>query len=295
MPNELATIQPLALVQQSIEKGADYEQIKALMDLAERWEINQDKKAFKEAMVRFHKNAPRIDKDKDVSFGTTSYSHASLGNVAELIGKALAAVGISQGWSYKQDGASTTVTCTLSLGLYSESTSLTAGPDQSGGKNAIQAIISTKSYLERHTLTGITGMATNDQDDDGQGGKDLEHDKVVAESCAIIEASETLDDTQANFAQYFGIAEKQLDQKAILQYTAARDRRKIALETIENANFQAAFRECDTAAAFNAQIVPLMKEQPRLKIAAIIEAKKRGYRANKEEGIFEESSTTTAV
>jgi hypothetical protein len=47
-----------------------------------------------------------------------------------------------------------------------------SGPhDQSGGKNAIQAIASTVTYLERHTAIAITGVAVSDEeDDDGAGG-----------------------------------------------------------------------------------------------------------------------------
>jgi hypothetical protein len=47
-----------------------------------------------------------------------------------------------------------------------------SGPhDQSGNKNAIQAIASTVTYLERHTAVAITGVAVSDEeDDDGAGG-----------------------------------------------------------------------------------------------------------------------------
>jgi hypothetical protein len=45
---------------------------------------------------------------------------------------------------------------------------MNSGPDDSGGKNKIQAIASAKSYLERYTLLAITGLATKDMDDDGR-------------------------------------------------------------------------------------------------------------------------------
>ncbi len=58
--------------------------------------------------------------------------------------------------------------CTITHELgHSESTSLTANPDISGSKNAIQAIGSTISYLERYTVLALTGLATKDMDDDG--------------------------------------------------------------------------------------------------------------------------------
>ena len=52
---------------------------------------------------------------------------------------------------------------------HSEKTFLRGQHDKSGGKNAIQAICSTVTYLERYTLFAITGLAAMDQDDDGRG------------------------------------------------------------------------------------------------------------------------------
>ena len=41
-------------------------------------------------------------------------------------------------------------------------------PDDSGGKNPIQSIGSTITYLERYTILALTGLATKEQDDDGK-------------------------------------------------------------------------------------------------------------------------------
>ena len=45
-----------------------------------------------------------------------------------------------------------------------------ASPDATGGKNPIQAVISSVSYLERHTLKAVAGVSEKGEDDDGQGG-----------------------------------------------------------------------------------------------------------------------------
>ena len=50
---------------------------------------------------------------------------------------------------------------------HSESVSLQAGLDQSGGKNNIQSLGSTVTYLQRYTLFSATGMAAKGIDDDG--------------------------------------------------------------------------------------------------------------------------------
>lgn len=156
----------------AIEKGADLDQLERLMALKERHDANEARKAYTEAMSRAKANPPTIRKDKDVSFGNgrTSYSHATLGNVVSQIVPWLASYGFSHGWTTSQNGGLVSITCTLTHRLgHSESVTLEAERDSSGSKNSIQAIGSAKSYLERYTLLAITGLATEEQDDDGGG------------------------------------------------------------------------------------------------------------------------------
>jgi hypothetical protein len=97
--------------------------------------------------------------------------HAELDDVVQAVGPELSAHGFSRSWETSQAGRDITVTCKLRHRLgHSEKISLTAQPDETGGKNAIQAIISTTTYLQRHTLKQITGVAEAGEDDDGQGG-----------------------------------------------------------------------------------------------------------------------------
>jgi len=48
-----------------------------------------------------------------------------------------------------------------------EQTSLDSAPDTSGGKNAIQAQISTVTYLKRHTAGALLNLSYRGEDDDG--------------------------------------------------------------------------------------------------------------------------------
>lgn len=156
------------VMEMAIEKGSDLAVIEKMMELQERREANEAKKAYVAAMSEFKKAPLKILKDKDVAFNNTKYSHASLGNVTDAIGSELSKHGLSAAWETKQDQSEITVTCTLTHSMgHSESTSLMAPPDSSGKKNNIQAIGSTVSYLQRYTILSITGVATHDQDDDG--------------------------------------------------------------------------------------------------------------------------------
>lgn len=190
---------PMHMLQLAIQQGADLDKLKQLMDLQERWEANEARKAFVVAMNAFKANAPKIVKTKEVSFGTgkTSYKHAVAGVASEQIGEALAKVGISHRWDVVQaDGGKIKVTCILTHAQgHAERVPLEATPDTSGSKNSIQAIGSTVSYLQRYSLLAATGMVPMDADDDGRGGVD----HVLPESIKadFLAASETVADMQA--------------------------------------------------------------------------------------------------
>lgn len=165
---------PMGAAIQALQAGMTIDQMHGLMELQERFEANEARKAYVAAMAEFKRTPPTIRKDKEVAFGNTRYSHATLGNVTSVIVDALAKHGISHRWDTKQDGGKVIVTCTLTHSMgHSESTQLEAEPDTSGQKNKIQQIASTVCYLQRYTLLAASGMAVQDQmDDDGQGGID---------------------------------------------------------------------------------------------------------------------------
>ena len=159
---------PYSILQLAIEKGASIEQLEKLMALQERHEANEARKAYVAAMAAFKKNPPKIDKDSTVSYSNTKYNHASLANVTEKINTGLSAHGLSASWKTNQTDKITVTCCITHVMGHMECTSLSAAADTSGAKNAIQAIGSTISYLERYTILAITGLSTHEQDNDGQ-------------------------------------------------------------------------------------------------------------------------------
>jgi hypothetical protein len=167
---------PADLVRYAMESGADLDRLERLMDMQIKWEANEARKAYHLAMAQFKKNPPTIIKDKHVSFdtskGRTEYDHATLGEVCEKIVAALAEYDFSHRWiPGRADNGCMKVTCVLTHKLgYSEETELEAPHDQSGGKNSIQAMSSTVTYLQRYSLLAAVGLAAKDMpDDDGRG------------------------------------------------------------------------------------------------------------------------------
>ena len=169
---QVADKSPMSMMATAMAQGADIAQLERMMDLQFKWEANEAKKAYIKAMAAFKADPPKIFKDTVVDYtsqkGRTHFKHASLGNITEKISAGLGKQGLSAGWKTEQDQNGIKITCTITHDMgHSESTSLYSPADSSGGKNSIQAIGSTISYLERYTLLALTGLATHDMDDDG--------------------------------------------------------------------------------------------------------------------------------
>lgn len=164
---------PTDLIAMAVQSGADIDKLERLMDLQDRWEAGQAKKAFFRALSDFQAICPVIHKRKQVSFNTTNYSYAPLADIVEQIREPLNSVGLS--YRFEQElGDQIKVTCIIShIDGHSERTSLASAADGSGGKNSIQGIGSTVTYLQRYTLLGGLGITTADTDMDGRISQDV--------------------------------------------------------------------------------------------------------------------------
>ena len=163
---------PKSDLQLAIAKGMDPATISKIMDLQERWEANQARKEYVQAMTAFKLECPAVlGKDKLVDFvnktgGHTRYKHATIGAIVEKITPILSKHGLSISWETRQDAATVTVTCHVThAGGHRESTSLTGPRDESGSKNPIQSIGSSVTYFQRYTMVCGLGLATADQHD----------------------------------------------------------------------------------------------------------------------------------
>lgn len=164
----------LGMIEAMVSRGGDLSNLDKMLDLQLKWEANEARKAFVAAMAAFKAEPMEILKRKLVSFTTrdgdvTSYTHAELSDVTDAVVPAMGKHGLSHRWDIQQQGGAITVVCTITHALgHSESVSMTAAPDASGKKNAIQQVASTTTYLQRYTLLAATGMATKGMDDDGR-------------------------------------------------------------------------------------------------------------------------------
>lgn len=208
---------PDDLIRLAISSNTDLEKLEKLMILKERYEANEAKKAYVQAMANFKKNPPKVTKDKKNSQYKSMYT--SLGNLVNTVNPELSKQGLSASWDIKQNGT-IMVTCLMTHELgHSESASASAPADISGAKNAIQQIKSTITYLKAVTFEAITGLASTDAnfDDDGNAvGVTPINDKQLSNIVDMIASTET---DEAKFLEFFKI--EKIEELPADKYTQA--------------------------------------------------------------------------
>jgi hypothetical protein len=230
------------IARQIVELETGMETLRQSRDRFE-WEKldRQAKVAFAEAFKVFKDDAPKILKTKHVSFPSrkegspdTSYWHVELDKACELLIPALLKVGITHRWkSVDLPGGMTRVTCFLrhSLGYEEEGATLAGTADNSGGKNPIQGVGSTASYLERYTFLATCGIVASGNDNDGADVSGVTTGDAEGLILAI-NTAETAEDAMRAWGAAVNAARKftPIDYRAMTIFTEARDERLKALK-----------------------------------------------------------------
>lgn len=212
-------ITPMALLERAISSGAGMDVIEKFMDLEERWGKNQARKAFDEAIAAAKAEIPNITKNREVDFtsqkGRTNYRYEDLGNIAKVVSPILAKYGLSYRYRATSNlNEPVTVTCIVShRDGHAEEITLSAGRDESGNKNSIQAVGSTITYLQRMTLKAALGLAVSNDDDGSSatnGGEKIspaqaEELKLLCQSIAQEKGMDE-SDAMRTFCEYFKIS-----------------------------------------------------------------------------------------
>jgi hypothetical protein len=171
MTESVGAITPMVMLDRAVASGASIETLEKLMGLQERWEKNQARKAFDDAMAAAKAEIPVIFKSRTVDFtsakGRTHYRYEDLAEIARTVNPVLGKFGLS--YRFRTSSASNepvSVTCIVShrLGYFEENT-LVGPRDDSGNKNSLQQVGSTLTYLQRMTLKAALGLAASDDDD----------------------------------------------------------------------------------------------------------------------------------
>ncbi len=191
----LAPLTPMELLDRALERGDDLSVLEKLMDLQDRHETRQARKAFDAAVGDAKADIPVIKKNRT---GHNNKAYADLSAFADAVAPVLAKHGLNYRFRSRQEGAAIFVTCVLShRDGHSEETTLSGAADTSGNKNSIQAVGSTLTYLQRYSLTLALGLAAS-EDDDGQaaGGNEA----ISEEQAATIR--KRLGETESDIAKF---------------------------------------------------------------------------------------------
>lgn len=174
------------------------DRIAAVIDLFRGIEKDRARAAFDNAMANAKAEFPAILKNRTVEHDTKTggkkkYTHEDLFGIAQIVDPILGKYGLSYRFRVSSEiGQPIVVTCVVTGFGHSEETTLHGGRDDSGNKNAMQAIGSSITYLQRYTLKAALGLAAG-HDDDGKtsdaAASDFVSDAQSDELLNLIQAS----------------------------------------------------------------------------------------------------------
>lgn len=218
---------PLVLVQSMIERGADPDALKKMMDLAERFQANQALKAFNVAMQAAQAEMPVVVRDKENTQKNNMYA------TLEAVSGTVKAIYTRHGFTLsfaEVDGSKegfAHIVCDVRHvdghekrydGFYPLD-----GKGAKGGDvmNPLQGRVSTMTYAKRDLKVGIFDITIANQDNDGESSQSTLSDAQVG----II---------NDHFAQCRE-AGKPIDVQKFLKWVASFTRSGQPLETIADA------------------------------------------------------------
>lgn len=158
---------PMRLVEMAISQNADVDKLERLMDMQERWEQKEARKAFNEAMSEFQSKCPRIVKSKQGH----GYKYATLGDIQAQIRDVAKDCGLSWRWETKETTPDQiTVRCIVThvLGHSQETESMAFIEQPNKMQSRTQMIGVANTYAQRYSLIGALGISTADEDMDAR-------------------------------------------------------------------------------------------------------------------------------
>jgi len=167
---EIQNNNPMMIIAQAVKDGANPESLEKLMDLQERWEANNAKKAFNQSLVKAQSEMPTVFKGRK---GQNS-QYASFDDIMRIVRPILDSHGLAVSFGQSETEKTITVICrVLHIDGHSEETPFTLPKDgplisKAGNQvtNLAQAQGSANSYAKRYCLCNALNIVLGDQDDD---------------------------------------------------------------------------------------------------------------------------------
>lgn len=187
---------PVTLLADALARGVSTEQLQQFMDLQERYERNEARKAYAADMVKCQKQMPTVM--AQVEGEKTNSYYAKMGHINQLITPIYTKAGFSlsfgQGVPAIEGEIRTTCRVLHKMGHF-EDFFIDLPPDMAGAqgtvnKTAIHARASSNTYGQRYIVKGIFNLSILSEDDDGTlaGGQGVSN-RVDEEQAMRLNAS----------------------------------------------------------------------------------------------------------
>ncbi len=180
-PAPMNAVTPMAMLSQAVAQGAPIEVLERLMVLANQMKADHNREAFDAAVSEAKAEIPAIVRNAK---GHNDKRYANFDAIARAVDPVLS----KHGLGYRFRTAQTDKICVTCILFHRaghfEETTLCGPADTTGSKNAIQAIGSTQTYLQRYTLVAMLGLAATDDDDGSAAG--LISEEQLAELQSLI-------------------------------------------------------------------------------------------------------------
>jgi len=162
---------PQTFITQAIQQGLSVEHLERLMALQERWQANNAKMAFVEAMKTFQSECPVIEKRKKIfEKGSTTkvrYQYAPLDNIIAQVGGLIAKHNLS--YSFKTTNNEKDIIATLRITHimgHSEENSFVVPIGTEEYMSAVQKYGARRTFAMRYAFCDGFGILTGDEDTD---------------------------------------------------------------------------------------------------------------------------------
>lgn len=178
---------------QVIERAAtnpevDIDKMERLLDMQERILSRQAEADFNRSMAAMQSEIPSITERGTIEVkGTERSKYATLEDIVDVVRPILQKHGFAI--SFRVDEAEHSIKVTgvvMHEGGHREETTMRLPYDQSGSKNAVQAMGSSVSYGKRYVLCAMLNITTRGEDDDGESA--APHRRVTPAQAAHLKA-----------------------------------------------------------------------------------------------------------
>lgn len=163
---------PMYLLELAISKDADVDKLEKLMALKERWDAEEARKAFIQAMSDFQSKCPAIKKTKEggkTKAGEVAYYYAPLESMVAQTQQLVKECGFSYTFDtpmQKEGGVEVAITVSHIQGHSKTSTVFMPFVSKTGVMSDPQVIGATMTYAKRYAYGNAFGIMTMDDDTD---------------------------------------------------------------------------------------------------------------------------------